>query len=283
MNAMNTNPSSIIRRGLITTLLAAGASLSALGCGAEAGDESSYDDGEVVAESAEAVTYGAHDYLFVMNLMTWSQARSYCIQSGYDLVTLSSPEEQAFLTGEENSRASSPFWIGYSDKGTEGTFTWASGEPTVYVNWRPGQPNNDNNQNCAEDNSQSTGQWNDIDCSQTRHFICERSSVPSQDGTAAFNVSNTNNATMNTKDVPLNLFAGQLLTFGTCGVAGASRAGDTLIRLIGPGGVELRKNDDACGGTGSNISYVLPSTGTYVLRIGCYGGTSCSGTMAYTY
>jgi hypothetical protein len=278
---MNTNRSITIRRGLFIALLTAGASISALGCGAEAGEEPS--DGEGVAESAEAVSYGGHDYLFVTNLVTWSDARTYCVQNGYDLVSISSSAEQAFLTGEESSRSSSPFWIGYNDRGNEGTFTWVNGETPVYVNWRPGQPNNNNNEDCVEDNSQDTGQWNDVDCAQTRHFICERASVPGAAGTVAFSVSNTKDATTNTKDVPLNLVAGQLLTFGTCGVSGASASGDTLLRLIGPGDVELRKNNDACGGTGSNISYVLPSTGTYILRIGCYGGTSCSGTMAYTY
>jgi hypothetical protein len=281
MSTVKAIHSIVMTRFLRIALLAAGASLAALGCVAEGGE--AFSQGEDVAEAAEAVTFGGHDYLFVTNLVTWSEARSYCVQNGYDLVTISSPEEQAFLTAEETSRAASPFWIGYNDRGVEGTFTWASGEPAVYVNWRPNQPNNDSNQDCVEDNSQGTGQWNDVDCSRDLHFICERSSVPSQDGTVAFNVSNTADATKNTKDVPMNLNAGMLLTFGTCGVAGASKSGDTVLRLIGPSGDQLRKNDDACGGTGSNISYVLPTTGTYILRIGCYGSGSCSGTMAYTY
>ncbi|WP_441290275.1 C-type lectin domain-containing protein [Sorangium sp. KYC3313] len=281
MSTVNVNNSIVMTRGLGIALLAAGASLAALGCVAGEGQE--LYEGEDVAEAAEAVTFGGHDYLFVTNLMSWSAARSYCVQNGYDLVTISSPAEQAFLTAEETSRASSPFWIGYNDRGVEGTFTWASGEPAVYVNWRPGQPNNDNSQDCVEDNSQGTFQWSDVDCSSDRHFICERGSVPGQDGTVAFNVSNTKDATKNTQDVPLNLNAGMLLTFGTCGVAGASKSGDTLIRLIGPSGDQLRKNDDACGGTGSNLSYVLPTTGTYILRVGCHGSGSCSGTMAYTY
>ena len=34
-----------------------------------------------------------------------------------------------------------------------------------------------------------------------------------------------------------------------------------------------------CGGALSNLSYVAPVTGTYVLRAGCFSSSACSGTV----
>ncbi len=48
--------------------------------------------------------------------------------------------------------------VGLSDRDVEGVFVWSSGEPLIYTNWAPGEPNNWNGQ---EDYVVMNGQWSD--------------------------------------------------------------------------------------------------------------------------
>jgi hypothetical protein len=100
--------------------------------------------------------------------------------------------------------------------------------------------------------------------------------------TYTFSATNTNSAQQNTGNQSVTINAGQIITLGTCGVAGASFTGDTYLRLFGPALTQVAANDDACGGLGSNLSYAATVTGTYQIRTGCYSSGSCSGTLAWT-
>ncbi|HEX5744756.1 MAG TPA: hypothetical protein VFZ09_00855 [Archangium sp.] len=98
-----------------------------------------------------------------------------------------------------------------------------------------------------------------------------------------YNASATGSSTANfvTRNIPL--MAGETITLGTCGVAGASGTGDTYLRLFSPWGTEVVANDDACGGALSNFAYTVPAgaSGTYQLRAGCWSSTSCGGTAVW--
>jgi hypothetical protein len=87
---------------------------------------------------------------------------------------------------------------------------------------------------------------------------------------------------VNTVNKKVTLAAGQSLTVGTCGVTNAAFTGDTFLRVAGPGGVEVASNDDGCGGRGSKLTFTALTAGEYEIRVGCYGATSCSGTVAWT-
>ncbi|RKG99087.1 serine protease [Corallococcus sp. CA047B] len=102
-------------------------------------------------------------------------------------------------------------------------------------------------------------------------------------GSRAFDVSNTANAQQNTANADVTLTAGQSLSFGSCGVTGASGTGDTVVRLYNAAGQQVTFNDDACGSL-SHAAYTVPAGagGTYQIRIGCFGATACSGTLAWT-
>ncbi|WP_163869222.1 VWA domain-containing protein [Myxococcus eversor] len=99
--------------------------------------------------------------------------------------------------------------------------------------------------------------------------------------TLPFRVSGTNNATVNTANQAIYLRAGETLTVGTCGVAGASAVGDTNMKLFGPGGTQVAQNDDSCGLL-SKITFTALTTGTYQVRVGCFANNPCNGTAAYT-
>ena len=107
---------------------------------------------------------------------------------------------------------------------------------------------------------------------------------PTQPTSGSFNysASGTNNATQNTTPYDVSLTAGQTLSFGTCGVSGASGSGDTFLRLYAPDGSSVAANDDACGGLLSLVGHTATQSGTYRIQAGCYSSGGCAGTVAFT-
>ncbi|NVJ21580.1 hypothetical protein HUW62_10160 [Myxococcus sp. AM011] len=101
-------------------------------------------------------------------------------------------------------------------------------------------------------------------------------------GLTPFSASATASTTTNAPSFLVRLYAGQLFEVGTCDLDGASFTGDTLLRLSLVGGSEVASSDDACGGTGSRISYTAPSDGVYEVRMGCYSAGACSGSVSYS-
>lgn len=259
---------------------------AATGCGPmEPGEELAVvKPQEEVGEIAQRISYGGHDYLFVNTPKTWDQADSYCRTLGYTLVTINDASEGSFLHGMESSLSPERWWIGYNDRGSEGFWVW-SGSPSTYSHWGAGQPDNAGNEDCATDNFKNGDTWNDDICTLNFPFICESNSVSSSNrGSFTYSASNTASATQNTTSRSVNLFAGQVFTVGTCGVAGASGSGDTLLRVLNPSGQQVAANDDSpsCGLL-SNLSFVVPVSGTYTIQAGCYSSASCSGTVAYNF
>ncbi|MFY2562035.1 serine protease, partial [Corallococcus terminator] len=102
-------------------------------------------------------------------------------------------------------------------------------------------------------------------------------------GTLAYTGSATNSAQTGTTNQDVTLTAGQSISFGTCTVTGAAGTGDTFLRLYNSAGQQVTSNDDACGSL-SYANYTVPTGagGTYQIRAGCYGSSSCTGTVAWT-
>ncbi|ETE64009.1 Pulmonary surfactant-associated protein D, partial [Ophiophagus hannah] len=61
-------------------------------------------------------------------------------------------------------------FLGITDLKTEGTFKYLNDQPLTYVNWLPGEPNNNGGkENCVE--VFSNGKWNDKSCGEKRLLI----------------------------------------------------------------------------------------------------------------
>ena len=100
-------------------------------------------------------------------------------------------------------------------------------------------------------------------------------------GSFTYSATNTSSATQNTVNFDILMIAGQTLSVGTCGVAGASGSGDTFLRLFDAANNLVGISDDACGLL-SFISFTAQTSGTYQVRAGCFSSTNCSGTVAFT-
>ncbi|XP_019490120.1 PREDICTED: pulmonary surfactant-associated protein D-like [Hipposideros armiger] len=102
---------------------------------------------------------------------TFADAQQICTQAGGQLASpRSAAENEAVrqLASAHNKAA----YLSMTDARTEGTFIYPTGEPLVYSNWGPGEPNNDGNaEHCVE--IYTNGKWNDKNCGEQRLVICE--------------------------------------------------------------------------------------------------------------
>uniref|UniRef100_A0A8C1YCG9 C-type lectin domain-containing protein n=1 Tax=Cyprinus carpio TaxID=7962 RepID=A0A8C1YCG9_CYPCA len=97
-------------------------------------------------------------YHFVNQTLNWTKAQRYCREHHTDLVTISDIQEQndtEQAIKRVNSNADR-VWIGLKK------------HESHYWKWGSKQPDGDGD--CVY--MEKDGQWHDLDCSQTRHFIC---------------------------------------------------------------------------------------------------------------
>lgn len=126
----------------------------------------------------EAVEYNGHYYLAFNQKKTWQEAQTYCESVGGHLVSFNSKEESDFVIEYLKKSFKGRYWIGL--KLTENkTYAWITGEQLSYVNWGPGEPNNQGNIQdsaliCTDKvNSINPGQWDDAESTGKWYFVCE--------------------------------------------------------------------------------------------------------------
>ncbi|XP_008276769.1 CD209 antigen-like protein E [Stegastes partitus] len=107
---------------------------------------------------------------------SWDEGREDCKGRGADLVVINSPEEQTFLS---RFKGENP-WIGLNDKENEGTWTWVDGTPLTISYWENIQPDNGGGspqwgeEDCAQIRTAESTHWNDISCTTSLQWICEK-------------------------------------------------------------------------------------------------------------
>jgi hypothetical protein len=85
-----------------------------------------------------------HYYLLTDGTMVWEDAEAQAVSLGGHLVSILSPEENAFLVDHFTAdyAAYTIAWTGFTDAAVEGDWHWTSGEPVTYTNWHYNEPNN---------------------------------------------------------------------------------------------------------------------------------------------
>lgn len=113
------------------------------------------------------INYNGHDYQLFTVLRTWLEAKADCEALDGHLVTITSSEENYFVNNLVGGNA---IWIGFTDRGLEGTWGWITDESITYSNWGPREPNGGIFENYAE--MTSTGEWKDV-FEKTNFYVCE--------------------------------------------------------------------------------------------------------------
>ncbi len=113
---------------------------------------------------------------------SWEEAEEYCESLGGHLAVINDADENDFLFSYMIEQGYSSAYFGYTDRESEGTWTWVDKSNSSYINWATGEPNSQNSEeNYAmfhfkfTDGSWNDGQWGD----DTASFICEWESTTS--------------------------------------------------------------------------------------------------------
>ncbi|XP_014330757.2 C-type lectin domain family 10 member A-like [Xiphophorus maculatus] len=123
---------------------------------------------------------GSDCYFFSQQHLNWNQSKSWCERKSAHLLILHSNQEWDFVT-----KKSVPdlYWVGLTD-GRTGRWEWVNQTPYTIERrrWVPGQPDawtghgmGPEDEDCAH--LHSNGRLNDIHCSTTMRFICQRRST----------------------------------------------------------------------------------------------------------
>jgi hypothetical protein len=123
-------------------------------------------DGGTIPAGAVLWPTNKHHYLAVKGAITWTAADEAARAAGGHLATLTSLEENNFVFGLVDVSAGA--WLGAtkpnpSQAPPSSGWTWVTGEPWAFTNWRPTQPDNaGGNQDVAHFSPDSAiGQWGD--------------------------------------------------------------------------------------------------------------------------
>lgn len=93
--------------------------------------------------------------------LSWSKADELAKNKGGYLMEVNSSDEQKIVIELLEYGSKPQYWIGGTDKDSEGTWKWVNGNGISYSNWASGEPNNTNNTEHYM-GVYSNGTWNDF-------------------------------------------------------------------------------------------------------------------------
>ncbi|KAL0967020.1 hypothetical protein UPYG_G00303530 [Umbra pygmaea] len=109
----------------------------------------------------------------LQSALTWHQARTSCQQQGADLVSITEPHEQAYISGLLRS-TKLRVWTGLNSLEEDSFWQWSSGKPLRYFHWDSGHPLSDPGQVCGLVDSSQQSFWQSSLCSKRLGYICQK-------------------------------------------------------------------------------------------------------------
>ncbi|XP_033108741.1 uncharacterized protein LOC117110226 [Anneissia japonica] len=147
-------------------------------CVARAGDGLAVSCNFLVTVTACNNRLGTNCYVFMNVQRKFLKSRDACQEIGADLLVIESLEENVYITSKMAEIPEvGPAFIGMDDIEIEGEWVWVNGDRVgdYFTNWKSGEPDNKNNQDCGL--ILSDGTWSDNYCSRELTSICETSTT----------------------------------------------------------------------------------------------------------
>ncbi|XP_035672885.1 alpha-N-acetylgalactosamine-specific lectin-like [Branchiostoma floridae] len=132
----------------------------------------------LLVESAfgdETGDFNGYHYRAVTSRLNYDQAQGRCISYGGYLVHIKSSRQQSFLANMASAASGSGYWIGCSDRQTEGDWRWSDGSPLSYTHWYVRQPDDYKGaQDCGIlRDDYDFFHWDDAGCTGTYYSLCQ--------------------------------------------------------------------------------------------------------------
>ncbi|KAI4903512.1 hypothetical protein NFI96_027557 [Prochilodus magdalenae] len=119
--------------------------------------------------------------------LTWYQARKSCQQQGGDLLSVTEPHEQTFVSAviflKHNidiihlgltHKTGTVLWTGLNSLDASGGWRWINGQPLRYLKWLSGQPSSVPGHSCGVISQLYGSEWSTAVCSERHGYICQR-------------------------------------------------------------------------------------------------------------
>src|SRR6266567_5516880 len=139
--------------------------------------------GQPLTIIAGPITNTANGHVYYLLAPTnWIGAWFNAGRMGGKLVTINDAAENAWVFNTFANYDGVPrnLWLGLKDSAQEGTWVWDSGDPSIYRNWAPGEPDNGGaggNEDYAVMRGpalSSPGTWSDVSGDQTNALVVEK-------------------------------------------------------------------------------------------------------------
>ena len=257
-------------------------------------------------------TANGHYYEYVTGEFTWGQAVSgaagknlYGIK-GY-LATVTTQSENDFI----RQKLAADGWLGGSDLGNEGVWSWRTGPETgttfwtstggvqTFANWNSGEPNNAYPgepylQIYSSGSGLSAGKWNDLFASSEMGYVVEYGGTSGDPEVNLYTTTTLNVSAITTPSVSTSVASGISYTGAYLGGTVTSDGGASVSErgvvysttdaspTIGEGGVTKDANGNGTGSFGKSINS-LSSGATYYYQAYATNsqGTSYGGVRSF--
>ncbi|XP_066537164.1 macrophage mannose receptor 1-like [Hoplias malabaricus] len=105
--------------------------------------------------------------------LNWYQARKSCQQQGGDLLSVTEPHEQTFISGL-TQKTGAVLWTGLNSLDASSGWHWVNGQPLRYLKWLSGQPSSLPGHSCGVLSQLHGSEWSTALCSDRHGYICQR-------------------------------------------------------------------------------------------------------------
>ncbi|MHA1968318.1 MAG: right-handed parallel beta-helix repeat-containing protein, partial [Candidatus Hodarchaeales archaeon] len=194
--------------------------------------ENNYEKGIEISDNQISAEFNGHTYQLIQMDKTWVEAKQDCEALGGHLVTITSKEENTWVSALIEGHSS---WIGLTDESNEGTWKWVTGEPFTYSNWHEWEPNDAGGEDYVE--MTDGDKWNDLSSDHQLYYICEWNH--------STNINSTN-PTISRNIVKNNSDGIYLRNIISCEIS------DNIIEKNSLNGIVIDRSND-CNVTGNNL------------------------------